>query len=474
MEHYIRGAMNLFHKQKYHKQNVRQDTVANDLCIGCGVCAAICPDECIEMLFTETKEWHPYIDEDSCSECGQCIACCPHSSRNLHDDIEEITTSEYPEYYGIIGHECRIAHERIDANRKRSASGGAVTAILMDLITNGHIDAVIHMKRNWDYIGGIHFQSDISYSAQEIDGKRSSAYYPLCLADVLLHIKRSDRPLRYACVGVPCFINAIVRAFDYPPFNRNHLLTVALMCSHNVTGQFTDFIAQSNKIPHNRKFRVNFRDKEDIPTAYDYTNAFEFDDSVIRFDRFRTAYTTAWRRHFFAYTACFFCPDFYGVRADVSVKDAWSAPWGLNSLGTSMLVVRNRELLSLVHNMAGLSCENIPSHTVFDDQRISPLIKQKEITSRLHMNNTFAAKISGRALRHNITNGTYLHYCMAKLSKALYRRRGFTGVYLLYRVCASGEKLKQMILNNIYRALSMIKVILICLGLQKLKTRGLQ
>ena len=467
----IKSGMRFLEKNKYHKHNVGSDTLANDLCVGCGVCAAICPNKCIKMNFTEMKEWRPNINEVACSECGLCVVCCPHSSKNLSNDIEKITSVENPEYYSISGCECYVAYDKKDENRKRSASGGAVTAILMELIKNNYVDAVVHMKRAWDYIGGIHYKADISYSEQELDLKRSSAYYALCFADILSTIKQADEPKRYVFVGGPCVINAIVRLFNHFPFNKNKIFTIALMCSHNVNGQFVDFLAESNKISRNHNFKVNLRDNEGIRTAYDYKNAFEFSDRIVRFDRFSTAYTTTWRNCFFAYNACFFCPDFYGAYADISVKDAWAAKWALNPLGSSMLVIRNQELAHTFKQMNSIFYERISPQILYEDQKISPILKHKEIVYRLHLNKAFKTNISWISLRKNLKNNIYKYYYTAKLSKILYCKTGYIGIYPLYIISSGPEKVKKIFLRIKNKLKKIVKKLLVTLGIDRLKSK---
>jgi ferredoxin len=43
-----------------------------DLCIGCGVCAADCPVECIAE-----QDGKYVIDADKCLDCGACAGSCP-------------------------------------------------------------------------------------------------------------------------------------------------------------------------------------------------------------------------------------------------------------------------------------------------------------------------------------------------------------------------------------------------------------
>jgi ferredoxin len=47
-------------------------TLDDALCIGCGTCAEICHEQCIDMV-----DGLPRIDHELCSTCTQCIAVCP-------------------------------------------------------------------------------------------------------------------------------------------------------------------------------------------------------------------------------------------------------------------------------------------------------------------------------------------------------------------------------------------------------------
>lgn len=44
-----------------------------DKCIGCGNCARVCPESCVEMQ----KNKKPKTDYDYCKGCGICATECP-------------------------------------------------------------------------------------------------------------------------------------------------------------------------------------------------------------------------------------------------------------------------------------------------------------------------------------------------------------------------------------------------------------
>ncbi len=57
-------------------------------CIGCSLCAKICPEGCIKMKpQAESKKIKPETDYDYCKGCGLCAHECPVKAIKMENDF---------------------------------------------------------------------------------------------------------------------------------------------------------------------------------------------------------------------------------------------------------------------------------------------------------------------------------------------------------------------------------------------------
>ena len=66
---------------------------AAEMCVGCGVCVAVCPDACIYLKSVKSAQGRQYpadysIDLSKCCFCGMCTEACPTKSLSMSGNFE--------------------------------------------------------------------------------------------------------------------------------------------------------------------------------------------------------------------------------------------------------------------------------------------------------------------------------------------------------------------------------------------------
>jgi coenzyme F420 hydrogenase subunit beta len=430
--------------------HVGQSTVAYDHCIGCGICDAVCPHGAIDMTYTKYKEIQPVIN-DNCTECTTCVKYCPFTNDKIESESHKVTSSKNPNNFGVDENDgLYIAYDKRDEKRVKSASGGVVTELAIDMLNKGIVSSIIHADMQSGKIGEMHYNASVSRNAEEIESKRSSFYAPISFNEVLKEFY--DKEENILIIGVPCFVRGVNEVFEKNRhYKKNKIFTIALSCGKNVNGQYIDFLAESENISKEEEFKVNLRNKDDLIDANHFKNHFFKNDfyngeqTILKKERHETIFTTTWRNYYFSMNVCFKCSDFWGYTADVSIKDAWGK-WAKDPLGKSIVVIRSNELLELFNKNDNLSKEKLDFETTTNSQLLTTQFKQVEIQNRLHKSKYHPA---------NILNGYLLKDFISRKSKIWYSKYGYkkTSKRLKY-IAKLGKliELKDKIMNKLLRS----------------------
>ncbi len=396
------------------KWNVANHTLKANRCIGCGICEVACPTNAIQMIYNNYKEYIPVIN-DRCIDCGQCIDYCPHSEKNLKDQIMKMNKFDNLCDFGVNPqYKYYLSHAVNEDNRVRSASGGIVTSLAGYLLQNNLITGVIHVERILGNIGDEHYRACISQKVDELEKRRSSVYGPICFSNVIDKIQNNEG--KYLVIGVPCVIRGIKKFLSNKKNSKTEIITIALACSHNVNGQFSDYLAQSLGQDKNKPFMINMRNKEGIPDANNFNiQLYDLNGEIIKVNRFKADFTKIWRNYFFSMNSCNYCNDFWGNDGDISVKDAWGK-YAINPLGESIVVVRNENLNKILNEINQIWLQKIEYDIVRKNQIGTIKYKQSNILWRLNKSK-FHYK--------NIYSGFLAHYFFSMISKRLYFKGGY-------------------------------------------------
>ena len=184
------------------KSSVMNSVVEHDLCIGCGLCAALCPQNTLTMQWNRYGEYNP-VDVSPCTtECGLCLKVCPFANSGENEDtigerlygaVPGIQRRSETGYYlaSYVGYSER--------HRPASASGGITTWLLEALLAEGIVDHVICVAPTGDPDKLFAFR--VFDTPEDVRTGAGSAYYPVEMSGVIRQVL--EVPGRYAVTGLP-------------------------------------------------------------------------------------------------------------------------------------------------------------------------------------------------------------------------------------------------------------------------------
>lgn len=340
--------------------NVISEVVAKNWCVGCGVCAALCPKRRLSMRWNARGEYNPVEVESagSCpSGCSVCYQACPAHGKTKNET--EIAQQLYDKTAGIkykkeTGYYLSSYVGYSEEHRAEGASGGMATWVLENLFVTNEVDTVVAVGKadSPDRL----FEFKLCHSVEEIRACSRSVYYPVEVSYVVQHILKNEGA--YAIIGLPCVCKAIRLAQEKFPRLRSRIKYVlGLTCGHQSSKYFSEYVcALSGGYPHQLK-SVVFRGKDaEQPasnlkfTIHSGVNGSEKVSEIYWWDGISKAYTSG----YFQIPGCFYCDDVFAECADACFMDAWLRPYMQDSRGHSLLIARSEVINKLLHN-----CESI-------------------------------------------------------------------------------------------------------------------
>jgi len=396
-----------------NNKTVKSNTLKYNLCINCGICSVVCPNNAIKMVKDKFQELKPEIDTSKCNNCGLCKEYCIHTKEKFISNSKQICEYQDAVGYGLQNASYYVAWSKDIEQRQKSCSGGAVTELACYLMENKVIDGVMHVERLWAKRNDLHYGARLSKSVEEIKTHVSSAYQPIDFSNVLLKLEEGKT---YLVTATPCVIRALNNLFSkHPRYKKINIITCALVCSHNTNAQFIDFLTEINKLDNDKEWQVNIRNKDNIVDANNFNNhIYTKEKDLLKQNRHETGWTKIWRSYYFAMNCCLYCSDFWGYGADISVKDAWGK-WAVDPLGKSIVIVRNKRIEEYFLK-SNIEYEFIDYDTVREHQLHTPVFKQQEAYNKI--SKSIFAKCNRR-------NSLFKYKIISKLSKLLYANFGF-------------------------------------------------
>jgi len=298
---------------------------------------------------------------------------------------DEQTLERYlgPVSKGYLGY---AADESI---RDEAASGGAVSAILIDLLERGVIVGAL-VSRAVVRDGEIGAESFIARTREEILSARSSIYmeFPMNAAFQLL----AEEPGRLAVVALPCHIQNLRRREARDAALAEKIKArIALVCGRSSSKELLDRVMAKQGILESEVVDMRFRQGHwRGKMRFDLRSGERAEFPFQRFSVYRNL-------HFGCETRCLYCEDPLGEGADVVCGDAWL--WELKSrpVKHSLILARTPEAAGWIDSLIArghLLAEPASPEMIFRAQRRTLIPAKRGKAAKARLSKLFGYKMS--------------------------------------------------------------------------------
>ena len=323
-------------------------------CTSCGVCAVICPQDCISIQLNDDGFFRPSVDESACISCSMCVQVCPKYMELPATTPFYLSKEVYSENSTNIN------------NLKNASSGGLIPEIYQWGIKNDYYVSGVE----YDYsLNGV--KHTITNNPADIETIASSKYLQSYTVDAF---KELSADKKYIIVGSPCQIAGLRKYAEKKRIAEN-LILIDFFCagvpSYNLWTKYLDHLKQKHSVSEIKSVKFRSKKQSDWHTygmdieskSHDY-----YMDHASKNDLFfRFFLSDTCKNDSCCKNGCPFRKEY--SYADLRVGDFWGDEYSTDKQGVSAVIVnseKGKALLNSVNN--AVSLEQKPSNSIIQGE----------------------------------------------------------------------------------------------------------
>lgn len=400
--------------------NVVNFIANSDNCIGCGVCAGICPNKTLKIDFNNDGCLKVFQDKECLQRCELCLKICPFSKNEfLNDEKYSFALSQFFDNKNMkfdknLGYflDSFEFFYKDDDKRLKSASGGALNFTIKKLFEKDLIDRVICVgkgddKKLFDFM---------VFDKSSIDILGGSAYYPVSLDDAIKFILKND--FRYCITALPCASKALRLAMKNNHKLRNRIkFILGLVCGQGKSANYAQNVANLAFKKDVKIKNINFRHKIENRSAMAFGCEIESIDGEKAIDYREFSALHFWSSRAFTPMACNSCDDVYSKYADAVFMDAWLNDKILDYKGHSLILSRNKEISDIFLNEKENFLKQIDESLILLSQKDVILSKNEFCFGNKNLFKNRIIKIKKEIQKHTLINPDDIEFIKKNMKK---------------------------------------------------------
>lgn len=304
------------------------------LCLGCGACAAICPDWKIELFDVEDEGIRPRVSDEACAGCRQCLDVCP-AHENDHRPLLQAPNliREVASAYGPAL-ELWEGHASDGDIRHRGSSGGLLTALSLYALERGGMHGVLHIGA--DPSDPVRNTTRLSTTRDQLLAATGSRYAPASACDRLDLIATAPAPCVF--IGQPAEATALRKVQQLRPELRKKVgLVMSFFCAGSPATRGTRALLAAQGVAPANLAEVRYRGLG-WPGHFAVRRKGESQPAALMSYAASWGFLQAYRP-----LSVHLTPDGSGEDADLSLGDPWYRPVPDGAEGLSLIVVRTEQ-----------------------------------------------------------------------------------------------------------------------------------